>query len=114
MGKALQRVEGSEYLSIYQANKMNDFKQLDIVYKKIEEGRIDFAPMQDLLFKDIVEYIINTQHNIANIYEFTDLLALATKECIKDSSSSDNCIIERIEADIAGICLVADVMQQLI
>mgnify|MGYP001619341756 CR=1 FL=1 len=101
MGQSLRYLYGGrqsvyDLLLSYQQNDMNDFKQLDLLYKNIKDGRIENAQQQGLVLGKLVHYIIDNEYNIANFDDFANLLTSVTKECSEISRLDEYCIIDNI------------------
>jgi hypothetical protein len=109
MGESLQRIYGNReevklLLYNFQSNKMNEFSNLDLIYQKIVEGRIDFAPIQDSLFNKVMNIISEESYKFQNLYDFTDVLQESTKDCIRQRDILlEECIINDITL-VGNIC----------
>ena len=105
MGQSLQYIYGErkavyDLLLSYQQNDMNDFKQLDLLYQNIKNGRIENVELQGLLLNKLVHYIIDNEYNIANFDYFADLLISVTKKCSEVDRLDEYCIVDNISQNI--------------
>jgi hypothetical protein len=102
-GKALERIIDSKEevrleLEQYQVNKAHNFEELSSIYKAIEVSRLDYAPMQDQLFKYIVNYLITINYNIDKINDFNDMVTAKIKDCLSECTTE--CIMTKVECHI--------------
>lgn len=108
MGVALERISNREIakteLKAYQINESHDFEQLSSIYKSIKESRLEFTPMQDILFKQMIDYLNESGYNIIKLDSFNDKTSSFIKECIAEGYSK-NCVLDQLVQDIEKICL---------
>ncbi len=108
IGIALERVSNREIakteLKAYQMNEAHNFQQLSSIYKAIKDSRLEFAPMQDILFKQMIDYLNEGSYNIIKLDSFNDKISSFIKECIA-IDYSENCVMDQLVQEIEEICL---------